>query len=130
IVPFQFIKVHYESLSNWTSTADYLRFNPKFHGHPRCDCVLVKTTQKPFFAQLIYLLFPARISCWGFIRFTQKPRKNSEFISVHYIIRGALLVQDFDKTGEFIVVDIVDPDMSLRLESLFPRRREAEHNSR
>ncbi|KAJ6539999.1 hypothetical protein DFH09DRAFT_929817, partial [Mycena vulgaris] len=54
-VPFQFLKVHYESLSSWTSTIDYLRCNPTFQGHPRYDCVLVETVDGPIFAQLVYV---------------------------------------------------------------------------
>ncbi|KAJ6476594.1 hypothetical protein DFH09DRAFT_1253495 [Mycena vulgaris] len=125
--------------------SDYLRCNPKFHGHPRYDCVLIKTAGEPFFAQLIYpfsctvekkshafaLVLPldaptGRLSrkdrVLRFHRVHAKPRKNSEFISVHSIIRGALLAPDFDKPGEFIVVDVVDGVMSLRLKSLYPRR--------
>ncbi|KAJ7699665.1 hypothetical protein B0H17DRAFT_850891, partial [Mycena rosella] len=41
------------SLSTWTSTEYYLRCNPKFHGHPRYNAVLVKTATEPLFAQLI-----------------------------------------------------------------------------
>ncbi|KAJ7078038.1 hypothetical protein B0H15DRAFT_789221 [Mycena belliarum] len=145
IVPFQFLKVHYESLSSWTSTADYLRCNPKFHGHPRYDAVLVKTTNEPFFAQLIYMfsctveerLHPFALvlpldaptgrmgkkdKALRFHRVHAKPRRNSEFISVHSVIRGALLAPDFDKPGEFIVVDIADGDISLRLKTLYPGR--------
>ncbi|KAJ7934724.1 hypothetical protein B0H13DRAFT_1462448, partial [Mycena leptocephala] len=49
------LKVHYDSLSTWTSMTDYLRCNPKFNGHPRYNCVLVKTETKPFFARLLYM---------------------------------------------------------------------------
>ncbi|KAJ6563330.1 hypothetical protein DFH09DRAFT_1477164 [Mycena vulgaris] len=145
VAPFQFLKVHYQSLSTWNSTADHLRCNPKFHGHPRCDSVLVKTAGEPFFAQLIYpfscpvekkshafaLVLPldvptGRLSrkdrVLRFHRVHAKPRKNSEFISVHSTIRGALLTPEFDKPGEFIVVDAADGDMSLRLKSLYSRR--------
>ncbi|KAJ7696492.1 hypothetical protein B0H17DRAFT_1130897 [Mycena rosella] len=55
LVPFQFLKVHYEHLGNWTSSADYLRCNPSFHGHPRYDGALVKTTDGHIFVQLIYM---------------------------------------------------------------------------
>ncbi|KAJ6552133.1 hypothetical protein DFH09DRAFT_1248753 [Mycena vulgaris] len=145
VVPFQFLKVHYDSLSTWTSSSDYLRCNPKFHGHPRYDGVLVKTEKEPLFAQLLYLfsitveetahsfalILPldaptGRLSkkdkALRFHRVRAQPRKNSEFISVHSIIRGALLAPDFDKPGEFIVVDVVDGDMSLRLKTLYPDR--------
>ncbi|KAJ7075495.1 hypothetical protein B0H15DRAFT_925434 [Mycena belliarum] len=136
VVPYQFLQVHYESLSTWKSTADYLRCNPRFHGHPRYD-------YRPFFAQLIYpfsrsvggkshdfaLVLPLdaptgrrsrKDKALRFHRVVAKPRKNSEFISVHSIIRGVLIAPDFDKPGEFIVVDIADGDISLRLKSLYP----------
>ena len=53
----------------------------------------------------------------GFIRVRAKPQQSSEFISVRSIIRGALLVEEFDQkgSGEFLVVDVVDGDMFLRL---------------
>ncbi|KAJ7741186.1 hypothetical protein DFH07DRAFT_751222 [Mycena maculata] len=106
IIPFQFLlKVHYESLASWASTSDYLRCNPKFHGHPRYDCVLVQTEKDKFLR---------------FHRVHANPWKSSEFISVHSIIRGTLIVQDFNKSGEFIVVDIADVDMSLRLKKMYP----------
>ncbi|KAJ7710748.1 hypothetical protein B0H17DRAFT_1123862 [Mycena rosella] len=34
LAPFQFLKVYYHHLGNWTSSADYLRCNPNFHGQP------------------------------------------------------------------------------------------------
>ncbi|KAJ7749592.1 hypothetical protein DFH07DRAFT_869219 [Mycena maculata] len=145
IIPFQFLKVHYESLASWASTSDYLRCNPKFHGHPRYDCILVQTEQQPYFAQIIYLFscvvedkphpfalvqpldapsghLRRKDKLLRFHRVHAKPRKRSEFISIHSIIRGALIVQDFDKPDEFIVVDIADADMSLRLKKIYPQR--------
>ncbi|KAJ7783949.1 hypothetical protein DFH07DRAFT_764319 [Mycena maculata] len=145
ITPFQFLKVHYESMSTWTSTADYLRCNPKFHGHPRYDCVLIETPQQPIFAQIISLFscvvegkshpfalvqpldaptgpLKRKDKLLRFHRVRTKPRKSSEFISVHSIIRGAVLVPDFDKEGEFIVFDVLDTDAFLRYKSLYPRR--------
>ncbi|KAJ6559821.1 hypothetical protein B0H19DRAFT_945156 [Mycena capillaripes] len=141
IVPFQFLKVHYDSLSTWAPTTDYLRCNPKFNGHPRYDCVLVKGEQKPFFARLLYLFSRAvevkshpfalilpfdapmgrmkRVDkALRFHRVHAKLRRHSEFISVHSIIRGAVLVSDVDKPGEFIVFDVLDTDMSRRLKSI------------
>ncbi|KAF8214910.1 hypothetical protein K438DRAFT_1901905 [Mycena galopus ATCC 62051] len=144
ITPFQFLKVHYESLSTWTSTTDYLRCNPKFNGQARYDCVMVKTEERPFFARLLYLfsctveklphqfalILPmdaptgraSRIDkALRFIRVKSKPEKQSEFISVHSIICGVVLVPDSDKAGEFIVFDVLDPDTSRRLNTLYPR---------
>ncbi|KAJ6554445.1 hypothetical protein B0H19DRAFT_1294201 [Mycena capillaripes] len=141
IVPFQFLKVYYDSLSDWKPTVDYLRCNPKFHGHPRYDYVLVKTTDKPIFAQLIYLFscavgdksYPLALilpldapigrvtrkdKLLRFRRVRAKPRRQAEFISVRSIIRGAVLVADFDKLGDFLVFDVLDGDTSLRLKGL------------
>ncbi|KAJ6538842.1 hypothetical protein DFH09DRAFT_1090277 [Mycena vulgaris] len=145
IVPFQFLKVYYDSLSTWSSTADYLRCNPDFHGHPRYDGVLVETEDKPIFARLISLFsFTVEKKSHTFalvlpldaptgwmskkdkaLRFHQvcaKPRKKSEFISAYSIVRGALLAPDFNKPEEFIVFDVVDGGMSLHLNSLYPSR--------
>ncbi|KAJ7687097.1 hypothetical protein B0H17DRAFT_1302090 [Mycena rosella] len=144
IVPFQFLKVHYESLSSWTSTTDYLRCNPKFQGHPRYDCVLINTADKPIFAKLLFpfsctvekkshpfvLVLPMdapighrsrKDKLLGLRRVKEQARKKSEFISVHSIIRGAVLVPDVDKPNEFLVFDILDADMKLRLKRLYPR---------
>ncbi|KAJ7877138.1 hypothetical protein B0H13DRAFT_2235919 [Mycena leptocephala] len=141
ISPFQFLKVHYESMSDWKWTADYLRCNPKFHDHPRYDFVLVQTTDKPIFAQLLYmfsctvegkshhfaLILPLdaptgnvkkKDKLLRFRRVRAQARKNSEFISLHSIIRGAVLVADSDRASDFLVFDVLDGDTSLRLKSL------------
>lgn len=52
------------------------------------------------------------------LRFRARPRKECEFIDLHSIIRGALLVSDPDVPDEKFVVDIVDTDMFLRLRGL------------
>ena len=127
-------------MSDWKWTADYLRCNPKFHDHPRYDFVLVKTTDKPVFAQLLYvfsctvenkshpfaLVLPLdaptgnakrKDKLLRFRRVRAQARKNSEFISLHSIIRGAVLVSDSDKAGDFLVFDVLDGDTSLRLKS-------------
>ncbi|KAK7059887.1 hypothetical protein R3P38DRAFT_3523832 [Favolaschia claudopus] len=143
IEPFQFLKVHYESLSSWRPATDFLRCNPKFNGQPRYDCVLVNTQDKPFFARLLYMFSckvegkshpfalvlpldaPTRVKrvdkLLRFHRVRAKARKESEFISVHSIIRGCVLVQDIEEPEEFVVFDVVDPDMSRRMKVLFPK---------
>ncbi|KAJ7260761.1 hypothetical protein C8J57DRAFT_991385, partial [Mycena rebaudengoi] len=136
------LKVYYESLGSWASTADHLRCNPKFHGHPRYDAALVKTTDAPIFVRLLYmfsytlddathhfaLVLPldarggARSKKDKSLRFHRvyaQPRTKTEIFPVRSIIRGAVLVPDFDKDGEFIVFDVVDDDTSLRLKSTY-----------
>jgi hypothetical protein len=49
-----------------------------------------------------------------FTRLRARPSASSEFITLHAVIRGALLVPDFERDGDFFLVDLVDPDMFLR----------------
>ena len=123
---------------------DILRCNPNFHGNPRFDCVIVKTTERFIFAQLIFLFectvdaipysfalihpFDSPIGPrrrkdvdLGFYRVREKPRQSSEFISVRSIVRGALLVEDFDRDGDLFVIDLIDSDMFLRLIAMYSR---------
>lgn len=55
----------------------------------------------------------------GMIRVRSHPRKDSTFIFVDSIIRGAMLVSTFDDrvSDECFVVDSVDTDMFLRLKN-------------
>lgn len=55
---------------------------------------------------------------FGFYRVRAQPRTRSEFVSVQSIVRGILLAQDPDFPEEFLVVDVVDTDMYLRMKSL------------
>ncbi|KAJ6625396.1 hypothetical protein B0H10DRAFT_2174251 [Mycena sp. CBHHK59/15] len=130
IVPFQFLKVYYKSLGNWTSTTDYLQCNPNFHGQSRYDSALVKTTNGFIFVQLIYMfscMVEGKSHPFALVlpldsrtdkalrlhRVCTKPRKDAEIISAHSIVHGALLAPDFDSADEFFVVDIADTDISL-----------------
>ena len=51
----------------------------------------------------------------GFIRVRSSPRKPSELIHIGSIIRGALVIKDFQREGDHLVVDTVDADMYMRL---------------
>lgn len=53
----------------------------------------------------------------GLYRVRAVPRVDCEFIPVQSIIRGAMLVQDQDIPDEYLVVDVVDADMFMRLKS-------------
>lgn len=56
----------------------------------------------------------------GIFRVSKRPRGKSEIISVKSIIRGALLVQDFQVgiENQFLVVDIIDGDMFLQVQEM------------
>ncbi|KAK0457905.1 hypothetical protein IW261DRAFT_1579893 [Armillaria novae-zelandiae] len=49
------LKVDYENMIDWTTSTDYLWCNPNFYNHPRYDFLLVDSTERPFFAQLIMI---------------------------------------------------------------------------
>lgn len=57
----------------------------------------------------------------GLTRLRARPLASSEFISLQSIVRGALLVPDYDNNGDFFLVDLVDTDMFLRAKSLRSR---------
>jgi len=44
------------------------------------------------------------------------PAASSEFITLHSIICGALLVPDFDNHGDYFLIDYADTDMFLRVQ--------------
>ncbi|KAJ7720432.1 hypothetical protein B0H16DRAFT_1432379 [Mycena metata] len=143
ITPYRYLKVFFQSLDDWKDETDYLRCNPSFHNHERYDAALVKTTTGTIFVRLVFVFtwtsdgktYPfalvqpldlgigqrsAKDKALHFYRVREKPRHRCEFISVHSIIRGALLAPDFDKKGDYFAVDGVDSDMFLRLMELYP----------
>ncbi|OSD08233.1 hypothetical protein PYCCODRAFT_1357246 [Trametes coccinea BRFM310] len=140
ITPYFLINVNYESLADWRMTTDMVRCNPIFFGHPRYDCVLVQAATQ-FFARLIITFTckvgdslqplaliqpfdrlagpPSRTDLdLGFLRVRERPRRRSEFISLHSLLRGALLVPDFGKDRDYLVHDLVDSDMFLRMRAI------------
>jgi hypothetical protein len=137
------MKVNYESKVDWRQASNYLRCNPRFHGHLRQDFVIIEGgLGGPIFAQLLFVFKctiaakeyslalvqsydehipaserPKKDADLDLFRVRARPRKSSEFIFLDSIIRGALLVDSFDSEhgDEKLVVDIVDTDMFLRL---------------
>ncbi|KAK0440025.1 uncharacterized protein EV420DRAFT_1316016 [Desarmillaria tabescens] len=141
------LKVNYENTIDWTTSTDYLRCSPDFYNHPRYDFLLIDSTERPFFAQLIMVFtcviagktFPLALvrpldepvgtttakldKDLGFYRVRARKKEKSVFVSVYMIIRGALLVEDFgakpgDGFKEYLIVDSIDSDMFLRMKSL------------
>ncbi|KAF9235747.1 hypothetical protein BU15DRAFT_77676 [Melanogaster broomeanus] len=138
IIEHRFLRVNFESLVDWKLRTDYLRCSPSFYNAPRHDYVIVDANNGPFFARLM-LLFTCRVANQtyllaliqpydmpigarkrkdkdlGFWRIRAQPRSESTFISCRSIIRGAMVVPDFDEPGDYLVVDGVDTDMFLRV---------------
>lgn len=138
---YHFLKVGYESLVTWEYKIDYLHCSPNFHGQARNDFIIVKTADKPFFAQLIFLfaclvdttfyplalILPFDASVGGLTALDQslqlqhvcaQNRAKAEFISVKSIIRGCVIVTDSVRPEHGIVLDVLDTDMFLRVRSM------------
>ena len=141
ITPFNFLKIIYESKVDWKAYTDYLRCSPSFHGQERYDFVLVDTVDGEIFARLLFIFickvddteyplalihphdepiekYPEKDADLGFYRVQATSQKKSEFIFLDSMIRGALVVEDYDTENQFFVVDVVDSDMFLRMQEL------------
>ena len=110
----------------------------------RRDFVIVKTTSSFIFAQLLFIftcsfggtLFPICLAqpLDGKI-LTPLPKdeelglhrvratSKTTFFFIQSIIRGAPLIQDFDRVGDYFVMDVADHggDLFLRCEEIFER---------
>lgn len=145
IKEFRFIKAAYESRVTWRTNIDYLRCSPKFNEEPRYDNVLVNTTQGIIFAQLVFVftlqisseVYPIaliqpfkRAKATGatlqkdkdlrFFRLRKQKDVQTEFIFVRSIVCGVVLVpaRDKDKPDDYLVFDVMDSDMLLRIKEL------------
>jgi hypothetical protein len=135
--------VFYRSLDDWSNQADFLRCHPCFHKHPRFDGALVLTGTGNIFVRLLYVFevpldgktYPfalvqpldvpvGRISAKdkALKLFRARARRNSEFIPLRSVIRGAVLVPDSKREGDYLVMDVADWDMFLRLKDMYSDR--------
>ncbi|KAF5346809.1 hypothetical protein D9757_013487 [Collybiopsis confluens] len=143
LVPYQSLKVSYESLETWRLTTDILRCNPSFHKRPRYDFMIFQSERGPVFAQLRYLFvcevadrpYPiALIQAYRVLRSQSSHDKDlgllrilreqhTELISIESIIRGAVAVpaseSDPQKLDDMLVWDVLDGDMFLRIKRDF-----------
>ncbi|KAJ3841526.1 hypothetical protein F5878DRAFT_531507, partial [Lentinula raphanica] len=144
LVPYQSLKVRYESLETWHLVTDLLRCNPNFHNRPRYDFVIIRTAHDgPVFAQMRYLFactvagkpYPiALIQAYRVVHARSSHDKDlgllrirkdrvTELISVQSIVRGAVVLPASDnpmKADEMLVWDVLDGDMFLRVKRDFP----------
>ena len=133
----------YESRVTWKAIVDYLRCSPCFYNAPRYDYVLVNTVQGVIFAQLVFVftvnfletVYPIALiqgfakanssaaitkkdNDLRFLRLRKLKDTRTELIFVRSIIRGAILLPAGDKEGDYIVFDLVDSDMCMRIQEL------------
>lgn len=142
----RFIKASYESLVDWRTHVDLLRCNPSFRNSTRHDCVLVNSLPRNYFARLLFvfthtidsagqsidiplaLVLPFKElepSCAAdvelrLLRLKAKHRKEAIIIPAKSIIRGALILPAAGGKSEWLVFDVLDTDMFLRMQLMYP----------
>ncbi|KAG1719430.1 hypothetical protein EDB19DRAFT_1648175, partial [Suillus lakei] len=119
-----YLKVHYESTTTWKLATDYSDSkNPSFHGHEHRNSTLIHTQDKDgndknIFIKLLFMfkhtVHEHTLDLTLVLPMDASP-PSPEFITLHSIICGALLVPDFDNHGDYFLVGYVDTDMSLRV---------------
>jgi len=121
---------------------DIIYCSPRFHDRERRDFVIVQTTSGCIFAQVL-LIFSCSVADRIFTISLVQPldapirtppikdrdlglrrvraRPKTKFIFARSILRGAPLIQDFDKAGDYFVMDVVDHtgDLFLRCNEIF-----------
>jgi hypothetical protein len=131
---------------DWRLTTDLLRANPDFHHRPRYDYVIIQASDtEVMFAQILYifgvtlnnaethyvaLVLPfdetpdrqhrERDEALRFTRVQARHRSKATLIHVESIVRGAVLVKDFEAehNDEYIIMDVVDADLWWRMKSV------------
>ncbi|KAI6027992.1 hypothetical protein BKA83DRAFT_4462562 [Pisolithus microcarpus] len=96
ITEYKYIKVNFKSVVDWCQYTDHLWCNPNFHGCSRYDCDI-------------------HLNLW---RVCEQPHESAEFFSVQSIIRGALLCPDHTRIGNYLVINTIDTDMFLCLQTM------------
>ncbi|KAF8266993.1 hypothetical protein EI94DRAFT_1771963 [Lactarius quietus] len=126
ITEYQSMKVCYESMVDSQQYLDYLHCSPKFHHMEWHDFVIVKTTTSFIFAKLLFIFtcsfaencFPICLVL-PLDKPTGKPTLKDQDLRLHCVrassstkhffvqslVRGAPLVQDFDRVGDYFVMD-------------------------
>jgi hypothetical protein len=132
------------SMVDWSTQTDLLRCSPQFWGRPRYDFIITNhPTRGQVFARLVCLFtctVGARVHPLALVqtmdrqprsgpvretdkklsiyRWNLRARNRCELISVHTIVRGALLIPDAIYSGDHFVVDTIDADMFLRVKKM------------
>ncbi len=126
--------------------------NPNFYHAPRYDGVIIDNgldkhgKQLYKFAKLLYVftcqvdktLYPIALTLpldsnsgsrtitdqqLQLHRVRASRREDSQFYFLRSIVRGAALVEDSKTYGDYLVWDVVDDDMFLRIKEMFPERQ-------
>lgn len=126
-------------------SADLFRCSPNFYNREHRDCVVYQAGNKHLFGRLLFvftctvgtaaypialiepydapldgahLSITTRKKDRDLSFYRVRTRKRAAFISLDSIIRGALLVPDWEKEGDYLVHDLIDGDMFLRIKQM------------
>ncbi|KAJ7868882.1 hypothetical protein B0H13DRAFT_1896861 [Mycena leptocephala] len=107
---FSCLYVSYQSMEDWRGARDIVRCNPCFHQQPRYDCLLVNFTDPGL--HIARSRWKPR-NRWASCQIREEA-KESLFLSVEHVIRGALLMPVSAARDEstHILVDTVDADIT------------------
>ena len=138
VFEYRFLKATFESKVTCRAEVDYLRCSPCYHDQPRYDTVLINMNSKPAFAQLRFVFNVLLKGVSYLIAFVQPfkrvmgrtlnhdkelgflrlHKQHAHFIWARSIIRGVPVFPAFDIEDDFIVFDVIDPDMALRVQEI------------
>lgn len=125
---------------SWRNIEQILHVSDSFHHNERRDAILVKGPEGHFAAllQFIFIYQPPESDeqyataliqaldapigpirrkdrALEMIRLREVSRKRCEFIPVESIVRGILAVPAFDKEGDYMMLDVLDSDIRMRV---------------
>lgn len=136
----QSLKLTFESTVTWRLQRQILHVAESFYHKKRTDAVLVRSADGTHFPALLQYAFICKIGddpCGialiqaldapigptrrhdrqlQLTRLRERPRQNCELIPVESIVRGILVVPSFDKDGDHMLLDVLDPDMMYRMD--------------
>lgn len=137
------MKATYESWVSWRAKTDYLWCSPKFNNEPQYDYVLVNTHEGTIFTQLVFIFilqisgkpYPIaliqpfkRVKTSGtilekdkdlhFLRLHKEKETKTEFTFMRTILWGVVLIPALDKPDDYLVFDVCDSDIMLRVKEL------------
>ncbi|KAI0258987.1 hypothetical protein BC834DRAFT_1020051 [Gloeopeniophorella convolvens] len=140
ITEYQSLSATFQSKVDLKHYIDLIYCNPSFHGAERHDFVIVQTEASFFFAQLLFI-FTCSIADTTLgiclirpcepvaprpkdlaLRLCHVRAKASvEFVFARSIIRGAPLIENFDRVDDYFVMDVAEHagDLFLRCKELF-----------
>ncbi|KAI6018748.1 hypothetical protein BKA83DRAFT_4464972 [Pisolithus microcarpus] len=117
ITEYQYVKVNFESMTNWCQYTDHLWCNPIFLfqcmvGDETFHLALVQPYNAPTRPRLAKDM---HLNLW---RVHEQPHESAEIFSVCSIICGVLLYPDHTRLGKHLVIDMIDTNMFLHMQMM------------